>query len=350
MLIAIINTPNGCTYHRQLVPNALIAERGIDVIQTNLLRVIDEKSKWDKWKVIQFHDNDYRKQAPVARAKGLKVWVDMDDIWYLESQHPMFKDWQADNRVKVTEKFLRDADVITCANERLADMAARFNPHTYHIPNCISPLEPQFQMKHHEYSGGPVVFGWIGAKHHVQDIRLVASSLDKLYCDRKMSNRYRIVYGGYIINPMTGKADPISERIADYLRGNNSKYSTFHFGLMNATDHTRYAIMYQNIDVALAPLEATNYNQYKSELKLIEAGHFGIPVIASDVYPYNTVIKNGENGFLVKKDKDWLKAIKYFIEKPEEIKRMGDNLKEYINRRFNPKDITDKRIKIFETL
>lgn len=351
MLISLINyPPNGCSYHRQLAPNGLLGARGIEVFQTNNIQAIDQKSSWDKFKVIQYNANDSQNQIPIARLKGLKVWFDLDDIWYLESQHPFFHQWSRTNRMKITEKLISEADVVTCANERLAELAIKFNPNTHHIPNVISPLEPQFQYNHHEHQkDSPVVFGWIGAKQHVNDVRLLASPLDKLYCDRNQGNKYRVVYGGYVLNAK-GEGDTESERMAYYLKGNNSKYSGMHFGLMNATDHTRYAFMYQNIDVALAPLEDTNYNTFKSELKLIEAGHFGIPVIASDVYPYNTVIKNGVNGFLVKKEKEWLKYIKHFINNPEEIKVMGENLKEYINKRFNAEHVTNKRIKILESL
>ncbi len=351
MLISLINyPPNGCSYHRQLAPNGVLASKGIEVFQTNNLNAIDQKSSWEKWKVIQFNANDPQNQVNIARLKGLKVWFDLDDTWYLESQHPFFNQWKRTNRARITEKLIGEADVVTCANERLCELALKFNSNVNFLPNFLSNLEPQFQYKHHELlPDSPVVFGWVGAKQHLGDTRLLASSLDKLYCDRSLFNKYRVLYGGNVINH-EGEVDPESERIGYYLKGNNSKYSGAHFGLMNATDHTRYAFMYQNIDVALAPLEDTNYNQYKSELKIIEAGYFGIPVIASDVYPYNTVIKHGVNGFLVKKEKDWLKYIKHFINNPQDIKVMGDNLKEYIDRRFNAEEITNKRIKILESL
>lgn len=349
MLISIINTPpNGCSYHRQLAPNALLAEH-IEVIQTNSIRAIDEQSSWDKWKVAQFNATDPHNQAPVLKYKGLKIWLDLDDTWYLETTHPFYDMWRRANRVKVTEEFIRTSDVITCASERLCELAVKFNPNTHHVPNFISPLEPQFQIPHRPHdANSPVVFGWIGAKQHVQDLQTIASPLDKIYCNREIGNKYRVIYGGYVGGPEG--PDPTSEKMAYYLRGNNSKNSELHYGMMPATDHTRYAFMYQNIDVALAPLKDTKYNSYKSELKIIEAGHFGIPVIASDIHPYNKVIEHGVNGFLCKKEKDWYKYMMYFIDNPTHIKLMGDKLKETIEKKFNPETITNQRIKILESL
>jgi hypothetical protein len=64
--------------------------------------------------------------------------------------------------------------------------------------------------------------------------------------------------------------------------------------------------MAQNWDLAIAPLESNEFNQYKSNLKLLEYGWCGIPVVCSDVTPYqcNLPATRVKNRF-----KDWRNAI-----------------------------------------
>lgn len=46
---------------------------------------------------------------------------------------------------------------------------------------------------------------------------------------------------------------------------------------------------------------------HNSNLKALEYAALGIPVVASDWYPYRDFIRHGETGFLVKQDHEWLK-------------------------------------------
>jgi hypothetical protein len=41
-----------------------------------------------------------------------------------------------------------------------------------------------------------------------------------------------------------------------------------------------------NLDVAIAPLEINAFNEAKSNLKLLEYGALGYPVVCSDIVPY----------------------------------------------------------------
>ena len=48
-----------------------------------------------------------------------------------------------------------------------------------------------------------------------------------------------------------------------------------------------------DFDIGLAPLESTNFNQYKSPIKVIEYSRHGIPWIASRLRPMNNYVLNG---------------------------------------------------------
>jgi glycosyltransferase involved in cell wall biosynthesis len=62
-----------------------------------------------------------------------------------------------------------------------------------------------------------------------------------------------------------------------------------------------------DFDIGLAPLAGTPFDLSKSCVKVLEYAARGIPSIASDCEVYRSFIRHGENGFLVKRDHEWLK-------------------------------------------
>lgn len=89
-----------------------------------------------------------------------------------------------------------------------------------------------------------------------------------------------------------------------------------------------------NLDLAIAPIAENQFNDCKSNLKLLEYGILGYPVIASDFGPYRrskdfpgvTLVKN--------RHKDWLAALRAHIHDLDECGRRGDALRAYIRRHW----------------
>src|SRR5690606_39583836 len=79
-----------------------------------------------------------------------------------------------------------------------------------------------------------------------------------------------------------------------------------------------------NLDLALAPLEQNLFSECKSNLRLLEYGACGYPVICSDVRSYQdrlpvTRVKN--------RFKDWVDAIRGHINDLDAAARAGDELR-----------------------
>jgi SAM-dependent methyltransferase/glycosyltransferase involved in cell wall biosynthesis len=87
-----------------------------------------------------------------------------------------------------------------------------------------------------------------------------------------------------------------------------------------------------NLDLAIAPIAENHFNDCKSNLKLLEYGILGYPVIASDFGPYRrskdfpgiTLVKN--------RHKDWSTALRDHISNLDECARRGDSLRKHIFR------------------
>jgi glycosyltransferase involved in cell wall biosynthesis len=61
----------------------------------------------------------------------------------------------------------------------------------------------------------------------------------------------------------------------------------------------------------------------KFATKWLESSVLGIPLIASDIEPYRTVIRHGENGFLVRREHEWGRYLKLLADDPELRQRVG---------------------------
>jgi len=83
--------------------------------------------------------------------------------------------------------------------------------------------------------------------------------------------------------------------VENRLRGRWSAWSKDLFDYYRAID----------FDIGLAPLVPSQFNRSKSAIKALEYAALGIPVIASDLAPYQPFVIDGVTGFLVSKDHEW---------------------------------------------
>jgi glycosyltransferase involved in cell wall biosynthesis len=87
-----------------------------------------------------------------------------------------------------------------------------------------------------------------------------------------------------------------------------------------------------NLDLALAPLEFHIFNDCKSNLRLLEYGACGYPVICTDTEAYRgylpcTRVKTNTTD-------EWLQAIRMHLADPDASYRMGDELREIVLRDY----------------
>jgi glycosyltransferase involved in cell wall biosynthesis len=78
-------------------------------------------------------------------------------------------------------------------------------------------------------------------------------------------------------------------------------------------------------DIGIMPLENTPWELGKCSYKIIQYMGCGIPVVASAVGMNREVIQNGENGFLVSTEKDWVDSISQLIEDENLRLNLGQN-------------------------
>ncbi len=81
-----------------------------------------------------------------------------------------------------------------------------------------------------------------------------------------------------------------------------------------------------DLDLAIAPLELNRFNTAKSNLRLLEYGAVGYPVIATDILPY----RNAPVTRVPNNPKAWIDAIRAHVRDPDATHAAGDQLREWV--------------------
>lgn len=140
--------------------------------------------------------------------------------------------------------------------------------------------------------------GWAGGVGHTGDLELIVDVI------KELADEVEWVFFGMC-----------PEKVRPYVH-------EFHPGV--AIHQYPAVLASMNLDLALAPLEQNLFNECKSNLRLLEYGVCGFPVIASDVRCYRgdlpvTLVKN--------RFRDWVDAIRAHIHDLDAAARAGDELR-----------------------
>lgn len=99
-------------------------------------------------------------------------------------------------------------------------------------------------------------------------------------------------------------------------------------GVQNAVPFDQYpaALAALDLDLAIAPLEINRFNTAKSNLRLLEYGAVGFPVIATDILPY----RNAPVTRVPNNPKAWIDAIRAHIHDLDATRIAGEQLREWV--------------------
>jgi glycosyltransferase involved in cell wall biosynthesis len=246
----------------------------------------------------------------IQRAKSLSVptVVDFDDHWVLNDKHTLKRTWEAQNTSVKLHKILLTTDFVTCTTERLADAIYSHNSNVKVLPNAVPPDD----VREDRISDSKYCFGYLGGHFHLRDVGLLEGLQKELTENCK----------GYELRLFGFDGSVIYQRYAEIL--SNYKKSA-NYQIFKGLPIWNYYQFYNLMDCSLVPLENNNFNIYKSELKLIEAGFFKKPVIVSNVEPYSNLITK-KNCLAVNQRSDWYKHCKTLIDNPEKGKEIAEEL------------------------
>lgn len=318
-------------------------------------------------------NDNYVNMFDKFQKEGMKIIVDVDDYWHLDTRHPLYKKSVIDDVSKKSIQFIKNADYITTTTEILAKEIKKLNKNVFVLPNALDKDSNEMQLN--KTTSDILRVGWSGGSSHLEDIKL----LSNMGIGTKIHNAQFIMAGfsskirrsdGTIDESVDESVWKVYERImsANYsiVSENykqhlltNDKHSQYHdvdnepYKRVWTKSIAKYLKNMNNIDVFVAPLLDTKFNRMKSELKIIEAGFFKTPVICSDIVNYSAAIKNGSSGFLVEQKrahKDFTKYVKFYQHNPDAMIEHGEALYEHCVQNFELSNISEKRMQFYDSI
>jgi glycosyltransferase involved in cell wall biosynthesis len=113
-----------------------------------------------------------------------------------------------------------------------------------------------------------------------------------------------------------------------------------------------YAKVLDEADIVIAPLADNPFNRMKSNLKQVECWTRKLPIVCSDMPPYNVHGKHMENCVLIPTEKNarkyWQKYLKRLIMDESLRKQLGEQLYEDFKDEYNLATVTKKRADFYK--
>lgn len=248
----------------------------------------------------------------LAKNLGINVTLDYDDLLLAEFSkelgHVRSKGSKYDSARRNTFKknaYLPFADEFICSTPLIADKLSTLN-RPIHVRKNRLPIQylgdfPKIKSRVDSQSGRRLrVLYLSGTATHKKDFSLINGVLLKLA--QNFPDKFELTFlgnTGVNISPfsMYMKYIKVIPRVS------------FEGMLDVIAEH----------DLAVVPLEKTVFNMAKSNIKFIECGSQGVPVVASNVREFSSVIRHDENGWLCESESDWYFTLKSIIDNPEGI-------------------------------
>lgn len=293
--------PWGCGNYRIIKPFEALRDAVLvdGMLSEGLLQVVDLQRYEPDVIVLQRQIGDERLEA-MRRIKqfsrAFKVY-ELDDYLPNLPIKSVHRDQMPRDVLKSLRRGLRYVDRFVVSTPPLADALSGFHPDIRVIENRL-PADWWQGLSSRRRRGQKPRVGWAGGIGHTGDLELIADVI------RELTSEVEWVFFGMC-----------PEIIRPYVH-------EMHAGV----DIEGYsaALAALDLDLALAPVEQNLFNDCKSNLRLLEYGACGYPVICSDVLCYrgDLPVTRVKNRF-----KDWVDAIRMHINDMDATARMGDELR-----------------------
>lgn len=236
-----------------------------------------------------------------AACPGAFIVQLMDDLTSeLPKTHPNFVQGQREGHVRTLEA-LSLSDRLIVSTQPLADYYKALTKDVRLVPNSLDartwgsfvrtpPQRKRLRM------------GWAGAAQHLGDLKLIAT----------------------VVAELAEEVDWIFMGMCpDELRPYIKEFHPF----VSYKDYAK-KLATLDLDIALAPLEDNPFNACKSNLRLLEYGAMGWPVVCSDVYPFRTASPPAM--FVGTAHAEWLAAIRQLMSDPSLRAQQGAAMNQWL--------------------
>lgn len=298
--------PWGCGHYRVIQPFSALKEEGLidGTLSMGLLLVTDLERYDPDVIVLQRQIGDDRLEAMRRIQKFSRAFTlyELDDYLPNLPLKSVHRSQMPKDILKSLRRGLGFVDRFVVSTQPLAEAFAGLHGDIRVIENRL-PVTWWKGLESRRRRGRKPRVGWAGGVSHTGDLDLIVDVV------RELASEVEWVFMGMC-----------PDTIRPYV-------SEVHSGV----DIESYpaALAALDLDVALAPVEQNLFNECKSNLRLLEYGACGFPVICSDLLCYrgDLPVTRVKNRF-----RDWVDAIRMHINDLDAAAEAGDRLREAVYR------------------
>ncbi|MBM3073181.1 glycosyltransferase [Lelliottia sp. RWM.1] len=234
-----------------------------------------------------------------------KIIMEFDDYYLNVPEKNIFRDNVPKDIQNRLSAGLAMADWVVVSTEPLAEAYSRFHSDIRVAKNRLD-MELWGHLKSNKRRGKKPRVGWAGGSSHTGDLEILLPIM------RELENDVEWVFMG--MKPAGVACE---------------------FHLPVPFEHYPQKLSELDLDLALVPLEQNLFNECKSNLRLLELGSCGVPIICTDIEPYRCGlpvqrVRNTPNA--------WIAAIREHISDWNALDRAGEALRDAVQRDWMLKD------------
>ena len=340
---SIVSFQSGIWLHRNEIPSLGLEKRGHQIKQVAIGMTFPEDLM--EWPDVVIFGRAYNQTYnPIQimkdyKKRGKRVLYDLDDdYWNVPKDNPSFKVSSAFK--DQYEGMIREADAIITPSPVLEKKFKKhFKKKTFICPNGIdfdSGRMYQY-LERPRQQDGTLKIGYMGAASHWKDLQLIGEVMVAL------SQKYDFLFViyGMIGEPLEAAVYNANKMLQLNLQPEKNPYFTelinfykqlekismWHIPFMPPELHPK-TLSRCDFDIGLAPLEDTEFNSGKSNIKFYEYAAVGTVCLASDVKPYSEECPyRAKNTF-----KDWYDKLERLIVDEKFRNEMLDKQQEWVKK------------------
>lgn len=198
------------------------------------------------------------------------------------------------------------------------------------IPNCLDfRYYPDVEVKR-KRGKGEIRIGWNGGSSHSADLKTIIPSIKRL--KEKHKGLKLVICGSYFPEIFDKLGDMV-----EYHPWTKWEAAPFRMKLLD-------------LDMGIIPLaDDEHFNEYKSELKMMEFAALKVPMVVKDQLPYSPYIKRGENCMAYKTEEELDKCLEAMIEGKKK-QSMVESAYEWVFNHRNVDKIAPDVVKVYKSL
>ena len=204
---------------------------------------------------------------------------------------------------------LRQADLVTVSTGRLREVYGSHNDRVTVLRNQLEPRDWEHALANPiERFDNNVWIGWAGSRTHWGDLSLIAKPVIQVL---QRNPHARLVIVGF------PEAQKLFRSVAHQL---------IMYNWMSITEYRRVVAAF---DVVLAPSVKLDFNDAKSDIRVLEAAACSRPVVASETTYGNTIRESG-CGFVARTTQKWIKYLNRLVNDAPLREAMGEAGNKYV--------------------